>query len=144
MPDSGLPASYHLSLVVPNCPTVPAYGAPPSGAPSLPLTCTPTTTPLGQAACTEGSAEDHVALLIEETNRTHIDHATSGWTYELTTEVANIGIVVSETAQTLLVNPCWLRFVVSSGDFKACVADEIVAWYLIRQFISSGIGPGVL
>jgi hypothetical protein len=32
---------------------------------------------------------------------------------------------------------------VSSGDFKACVADEIVAWYLIRQFISSGIGPGV-
>jgi hypothetical protein len=44
----------------------------------------------------------------------------------------------------LLVNPCWLRFVVSSGDFKACVADEIVAWYLIRQFISSGIGPGVL
>src|SRR5450755_4519669 len=90
------------------------------------------------------TAEDHVALLIEETNRTHIDHATSGWTYELTTEVANIGIVVSETAQTLLVNPCWLRFVVSSGDFKACVADEIVAWYLIRQFISSGIGPGVL
>jgi hypothetical protein len=90
------------------------------------------------------TAEDHVALLIEETNRTHIHHATSGWTYELTTEVANIGIVVSETAQTLLVNPCWLRFVVSSGDFKACVADEIVAWYLIRQFISSGIGPGVL
>jgi hypothetical protein len=90
------------------------------------------------------TAEDHVALLIEETNRTHIDHATSGWTYELTTEVANIGIVVSETAQTLLVNPCWLRFVVSSGDFKACVADEIVAWYLIRQFISSGIGPSVL
>ncbi len=83
------------------------------------------------------TAEDHVAILIEETNRTHIDDATSGWTYELTTEVANIGIVVSETAQTLLVNPCWLRFVVSSGDFKACVADEIVAWYLIRQFVSS-------
>ena len=32
-------------------------GRPPFGAPSLPLTCTPTTTPLGQAACTEGSAQ---------------------------------------------------------------------------------------
>jgi hypothetical protein len=88
---------------------------------------------------TSQTAEQYVALLIEETNRTHVDHATNGWTYELTTDVANIGIVVTETMQTLLVNPCWLRFVVSSGDFKACVADEIVAWYLIREFTSSRI-----
>jgi hypothetical protein len=85
------------------------------------------------------SAEDHVALLIAETNKTHVDHATNGWTYELTTEVDNVGIVAFECTQTLLVNPGWLRFVVSSGDFKACVADEIVAWYLIREFTSSRI-----
>lgn len=85
------------------------------------------------------TAEDHVALLIEETNRTQVDNTTCGWNYELTTDVANIGIVVSERAQTLRVNPNWLRFVVSSGDFKACVADEIVAWYLIREFTSSRI-----
>jgi hypothetical protein len=85
------------------------------------------------------TAEDQVALLIEETNRTQVDQTTNGWTYELTAEVANIGIVVSETAQTLLVNPSWLRFVVSSGDFKACVADEIVAWYLIRELTSCRI-----
>ncbi len=85
------------------------------------------------------TAEDHVALLIEETNSTHVDHATSGWNYELTNEVDNVGIVVSESGQTLLVNPSWLRFVVSSGDFKACVADEIVAWYLIRELTSSRV-----
>jgi hypothetical protein len=85
------------------------------------------------------AAEEHVARLIDETNRTDADHTVTGWDYELTTEVDNIGIAVSETAQTLRVNPSWLRFVVSSGDFKACVADEIVAWYLIRELTSSRI-----
>jgi hypothetical protein len=28
--------------------------------------------------------------------------------------------------------------VVESGDFTACVADEIVAWYLIEELTRSG------
>jgi len=82
------------------------------------------------------TAEDCVALLIQETNRDLPEHAAGEWSYELTAEVANVGIAVSETTQTLLVNPSWLHFVVSSGDFKACVADEIIAWYLIQEFVS--------
>jgi hypothetical protein len=83
------------------------------------------------------TAEDRVARLIKETNRRHRESATTPWSYELTTEVHNIGIVIGEDSRTLLVNPCWLRFVVEAGDFKACVADEIVAWYLIEALTSS-------
>jgi hypothetical protein len=57
----------------------------------------------------------------------------SPWCYELTTEVHNVGVMVAAASKTLKVNPAWLRFVVQSGDFTACVADEIVAWYLIRR-----------
>ena len=83
------------------------------------------------------TAEDSVAVLIQETNRTHLECAVTPWSYELTTEVHNIGIVVGESSQTLKVNPSWLRFVVDGGDFKACVADEIVAWYLIEELTCS-------
>ena len=79
------------------------------------------------------TAEECIQLLIEDTNRNHVECAGSHWEYTLTTEVDNIGIVVTETAKTLQVNPCWLRFVVESDDFKVCVADEIVAWYLIQE-----------
>jgi hypothetical protein len=81
------------------------------------------------------TAEDRVAELIEETNRTN-GGCLNCWAYELTTEVANIGVIDTPASQTLRVNPEWLRFVVSSGDFKACVADEIVAWNLIRELIT--------
>ena len=83
------------------------------------------------------TAEDRVAHLIEETNRRHRETAVTPWVYELTTEIHNIGVVVGETSKTLLVNPCWLRFVVEGGDFRACVADEITAWYLIEALTSS-------
>jgi hypothetical protein len=84
------------------------------------------------------SAESCVALLIDETNRIHAESAVTPWSYELTTQVHNIGIVVTEISKTLLVNPSWLRFVVESDDFEACVADEIVDWYLIEELINSG------
>jgi hypothetical protein len=83
------------------------------------------------------TAEDRVSRLIQETNRRHPESAGTPWSYELTTDVHNIGIAVGETSRTLLVNPCWLRFVVEAGDFKACVADEIIAWYLIEALTSS-------
>ncbi len=40
---------------------------------------------------------------------------------------------VGAGAKTLEINPTWLRFVVERGDVTACVADEIVAWYLIQE-----------
>jgi hypothetical protein len=83
------------------------------------------------------TAEHRVARLIAETNRRHRDTAVTTWVYELTTEIHNIGIVVGETSRTLLVNPSWLRFVIEAGDFKACVADEITAWYLIEALTTS-------
>ena len=82
--------------------------------------------------------EERVATLIDETNRTHADSALSPWCYELTTEVHNVGVMVAAASKTLKVNPAWLRFVVQSGDFTACVADEIVAWYLIEELTSGG------
>jgi hypothetical protein len=82
------------------------------------------------------TAEDRVARLIKETNRRR-ESAVTPWSYELTADVHNIGIVVGEGSRTLLINPCWLRFVVEAGDFKACVADEIVAWYLIEALTTS-------
>ena len=80
--------------------------------------------------------EELVATLIGLTNRTHADSAVSPWDYELTSEVHNVGVIVTATAKTLQVNPFWLRFVVEADDFKACVADEIVAWYLIEELTS--------
>jgi hypothetical protein len=77
--------------------------------------------------------EELVATLIELTNRTHADSATSPWGYELTSEVDNVAVIVGAASKTLKVNPTWLRFVVEGGDFAACVADEIVAWYLIEE-----------
>jgi hypothetical protein len=83
------------------------------------------------------SAEECVQRLIDDTNRRHVGCADTPWSYRLTTEVDNIGIVVTETDKTLKVNPCWLRFVIESDDFKVCVADEIVAWYLIQELTSN-------
>jgi hypothetical protein len=81
--------------------------------------------------------EERVAALIDETNRTHADSAASPWAYELTTEVHNVGVMIGDELRILQVNPNWLTFVVDGGDFKACVADEIVAWYLIEELTSS-------
>jgi hypothetical protein len=75
-------------------------------------------------------AEQMVVRLIAETNR---DHYESHWTYELTSDVSNIEVVAESGAKTLRIHPCWLRYVVSQGDFKSCVVDEIVAWYLLEQ-----------
>jgi hypothetical protein len=80
--------------------------------------------------------EERVAPLIERTNRSHADSAVSPWAYELTTEIHNVGVSLAAHSKTLLVNPNWLAFVVDSGDFSACVADEIVAWYLIQELTS--------
>jgi hypothetical protein len=82
--------------------------------------------------------EERVATLIEEANRSRADCAVSPWGYELTTEVHNVGVIIGATSKTLQVNPHWLRFVIEGDDFKACVADEIVAWYLIRELTSDG------
>ena len=83
------------------------------------------------------TAEECVAVLIRETNRIRLESAVTPWNYELTTEVHNIGIIVTDHSKTLKVNPCWLRFVIESGEFKDCVADEITAWYLIQELTSS-------
>jgi hypothetical protein len=77
--------------------------------------------------------EERVATLIDETNRARPDSAISPWGYELTTDVHNVCILVTPASKTLLVNPSWLRFVVEACDFKACLSDEIVAWYLIEE-----------
>jgi len=82
-------------------------------------------------------AEAHVARLIAQANESLSDGAEAPWHYELTNEVDNIGIVASESSRTLKVNPAWLRFVVESGDFKVCVADEIMAWYLLQKLTAS-------
>ena len=81
--------------------------------------------------------EERVATLIDETNCTHADSAVRPWVYELTTEVHNVGVTIADELRILQVNPNWLTFVVDGGDFKACVADEIVAWYLIEDLTKS-------
>jgi hypothetical protein len=81
-------------------------------------------------------AEERVAHLIAETNRIHPDDL-APWAYELTTEVDNIGIAATDAAKTLRINPIWLGFVTQTGDFKACVADEILGWYLLRELTGS-------
>ena len=76
-------------------------------------------------------AEQLVEQLIAETNRNHEDV----WRYELTSRVDNIEVVSEGGVHTLRIHPCWLRYVVSQGDFKCCVADEISAWYLLAQLV---------
>jgi hypothetical protein len=75
-------------------------------------------------------AEQMVRDLIAETNRAHLD---ATWRYELTSDVGNIAVTSESGAHTLLVHPCWLRYVVAQGDFKSCVADEIDAYYLLAR-----------
>jgi hypothetical protein len=71
-----------------------------------------------------------VVQLIETANRVHTEGT---WDYELTSEVDNIEVVSGPdpSTHTLRVHPCWLRYVVAQGEFKACVAEEIEAWYLL-------------
>ncbi len=76
-------------------------------------------------------AEQLVEHLIAETNRNHEDV----WRYELTSRVDNIEVASEGEMRTLRIHPCWLRYVVSQGDFKFCVADEINAWYLLAQLV---------
>lgn len=87
------------------------------------------------------SAEDCLAILIDEANRIHVESSVAPWCYELTSEIHNIGIVVTEISKILMVNPSWLRFVVESDDFEACVADEIVDWYLIQELTGMEYRP---
>ena len=77
-------------------------------------------------------AEQMVAQLIDAANRSH---TADTWRYELTSEVDNIEVASGPEAHThtLRIHPCWLRYVVSQGEFKACVADEIEAWYLLAR-----------
>jgi hypothetical protein len=77
-------------------------------------------------------AEEMVRRLITETNRSHLQ---TSWRYELTSEVDNIEVASGPDGRThtLRIHPCWLRYVVSQGEFKACVADEIEAWYLLAR-----------
>jgi hypothetical protein len=82
-------------------------------------------------------AETHVARLIAQANEGLFDGSGVPWAYEITSEVDNIGIIANESSRTLRVNPAWLRFVVESGDFKVCVADEIMAWYLLQKLTAS-------
>ena len=83
------------------------------------------------------TAEQAVCDLINGTNRTHPAAQTSPWDYELTSDVDNISVHVREGGQTLQVHPGWLRYVLERDDFLACVADEITAWYLIKELTSS-------
>ena len=81
-------------------------------------------------------AEQMVKELIAATNRSHAGEA---WRYELTSEVDNIEVVTGHgngDTHTLRIHPCWLRYVVSQGEFASCVADEIEAWYLL-EFLTS-------
>ncbi len=77
-------------------------------------------------------AERMVVQLIDAANRSHPEDT---WRYELTSEVDNIEVAPGPEAHThtLRIHPCWLRYVISQGEFKACVADEIEAWYLLAR-----------
>lgn len=75
-------------------------------------------------------AEQMVKHLIADANRSHFE---ASWHYELTSDVDNIEVASGPGVHTLRIHPCWLRYVVSQGDFKSCVADEIEAWYLLEQ-----------
>ena len=57
------------------------------------------------------------------------------WGYELTSEVDNIEVAPGPDPDThiLRIHQCWLRYVVTLGEFKSCVADEVEAWHLLAQ-----------
>jgi hypothetical protein len=75
-------------------------------------------------------AEQMVRQLIDDTNGSQLEPR---WRYELTSDVDNIEVATQGEMNTLRIHPCWLRYVVSQGDFKSCVADEISAWRLLAQ-----------
>ncbi len=75
------------------------------------------------------SAEEMVESLIASVNRSHDGAA---WSYVLTSDVDNIEVASARATHTLRIHPCWLRYVVSQGEFQSCVADEIEAWYLLQ------------
>ncbi len=82
------------------------------------------------------NAEQMVVELMATANRAHTE---STWSYELTSEVENIEVVSRGAGSHILrIHPCWLRYVVSQGEFEYCVADEIKAWYLLAQLTGSG------
>ncbi len=77
------------------------------------------------------AVEHMVEKLIAKANRVHRG---ARWSYELTSEVDNIEVRSHATgAHVLRIHPCWLRYVVSQGEFKCCVADEIEAWHLLER-----------
>jgi hypothetical protein len=74
-------------------------------------------------------------MVVELIAATNGSHAGADWRYELTSEVDNIEVVAGPRdgeSHTLRIHPCWLRYVVSQGEFASCVADEIEAWYLLE------------
>ena len=82
-------------------------------------------------------AEQMVMHLIAETNRNQHRYEPK-WCYELTSDVSNIDVVTEPAGTKILrIHPCWLRYVVSQGDFKSCVADEIMAWCLLEQLTTA-------
>ena len=79
-------------------------------------------------------AEQMVKRLIADTNQAHFQET---WRYELTNEVDNIDVVSDHCTNTLRIHPCWLRYIVSEGDFQSSVSDEITAWYLLDELTHS-------
>src|SRR6202451_4123107 len=84
-----------------------------------------------------GAARDMVERLITSVNRSHSRDAI--WHYELTSDVDNIEVVSGPGSHLLRIHPCWLRYVVAQGEFRCCVADEIEAWYLLKQLTAEGM-----
>jgi hypothetical protein len=80
-------------------------------------------------------AEQMVQHLIADANRNHVE---ASWRYELTSDVDNIAVSSGPGGHTLRIHPCWLRYVVSQGDFKSCVADEIESWYMLER-LTAGV-----
>jgi hypothetical protein len=84
-------------------------------------------------------AEQMVQHLIADANHNHVE---ASWGYELTSDVDNIEVSSPRPGEhTLRIHPCWLRYVVSQGDFKSCVADEIEAWYMLERLTSGVTSP---
>jgi hypothetical protein len=79
------------------------------------------------------SAQELVEHLMETANRSH----GANWSYELTSDVDNIEVASRAGDLVLRIHPCWLRYVVSQGEFECCVAGEIEAWYLLEQLTGS-------
>ena len=72
---------------------------------------------------------------LSSSSKANRSHAGAGWRYEITSDVDNIEAVLDRDHRrhTLRIHPCWLRYVVSQGDFKSCVADEIESWHLLAR-----------